>query len=208
VRKPQGQRAPLRQLPQPLCFEADLLWRQVRKPKEKRAPLWQLLLPCCAAGEECDHGVCGGSEPICTPSCPLPCSCLDRADGPGTVCVDCSTRSCPQVSSCAECTAAGRVCFGAPGNFNCGDPCRTMCITDGGSCTSGTQCCSGNCSNGICEQNVVNCTCQDGFIYFGLCTTAACGDTTALNQSCNSFCLTGDHGSGVAGECFQGGCGI
>jgi hypothetical protein len=75
-------------------------------------------------------------------------------------------------------------------------------------CNNNSECCSGNCSNGICDQNTVNCTCQDGFIKFGLCTTAACGDTTALNQFCNSFCLTGDHGSGVAGECFQGGCGF
>jgi hypothetical protein len=33
---------------------------------------------------------------------------------------------------------------------------------------------------------------------------AACGDTTALNQLCNSRCLSGGHGSGVAVGCFEG----
>jgi hypothetical protein len=36
---------------------------------------------------------------------------------------------------------------------------------------------------------------------------AACGDTTAQNQLCNSFCSSVERGSGVAGECFLGGCG-
>jgi hypothetical protein len=117
----------------------------------------------CAAGEECDHGVCGGGEPICTPSCPLPCFCSTLADGTGTVCVDCSTRSCPQVSSCAECTAAGRVCFGGPGNFNCGDPCQ-LCAQNASFCTDDSQCCSGICNTTItggcspCRESDASCT--------------------------------------------------
>jgi hypothetical protein len=75
-------------------------------------------------------------------------------------------------------------------------------------CNNNSECCSGTCSNGICDQNLVTCTCQDGFENPFLCTTTeACGDATALNQFCNSYCLTGDHGSGVASKCSQGGCG-
>ena len=114
--------------------------------------------------------------------------------------------------------------------------CTPTCGSNGATCTDGTQCCSGNCVNaptgtcackpyssacnnnseccsgycnqfGICDQNVVECACQDGTSIIGLCTMAACGDTTALNQLCNSFCLSAERGSGVAGEFFQGGCG-
>jgi hypothetical protein len=31
---------------------------------------------------------------------------------------------------------------------------------------------------------------------------AACSDTTALNQFCNSFCSSAERGSGVAGDCL------
>ena len=76
-------------------------------------------------------------------------------------------------------------------------------------CHNNSECCSGFCNQfGVCDQNRLTCTCQDGFENPFLCTTTqACGDTTALNQFCNSYCLTGDHGSGVASKCSQGGCG-
>ena len=90
-----------------------------------------------------------------------------------------------------------------------GGACTPTCGSNGATCTEGTQCCSGNCSNGtcacktyssacnnnseccsgycnqfgICDQNVVECACQDGFIYPNLCTMAACGDTTAQHRS-------------------------
>jgi hypothetical protein len=111
--------------------------------------------------------------------------------------------------------------------------CLTSCLPNGGTCTTNGQCCSENCSNGtcackpyssdctnnseccsgfcnqfgICDQNNVECACQDGFINPGQCTMAACGDTTALNQLCNSRCSSGGHGSGVAVGCFEG-CGF
>jgi hypothetical protein len=111
--------------------------------------------------------------------------------------------------------------------------CLTSCLPNGGTCTTNGQCCSENCSNGtcackpyssdctnnseccsgfcnqfgICDQNNVECECEDGFLNPGQCTMAACGDTTALNQLCNSRCSSGDHGSGVAVGCFEG-CGF
>jgi hypothetical protein len=153
----------------------------------------------CAEGEECVDGVCGG-EPICTPPCPSPCGCFDRADGTGTVCVDCSTHDCPQVSSCDECTAAGRVCFGAPGNFNCGDPCQTMCIPTGSSspCTAGgTPCCSGNCnSNGFCCESgrvgVSNGTCALPCTSSEECPGFPCG---CLNSTEGGLCAAVQSGN-------------
>jgi hypothetical protein len=82
------------------------------------------------------------------------------------------------------------------------------CKTYSSACTNNSECCSGFCNQfGVCDQNVVECACDDGFVYRSLCTMAACGDTTALNQFCNSFCSSQERGSGVAGECFVGGCG-
>ena len=126
---------------------------------------------------------------------------------------------------CGECfnrCAEGQECVSGA--------CTPACGANGDSCTEGTQCCSGNCSNGtcackpyssacnnnseccsgfcnqfgICDQNNVECACQDGFLNPGQCTMAACGDTTALNQLCNSRCSSGAHGSGVAVGCFEG----
>ena len=68
-----------------------------------------------------------------------------------------------------------------------------------------SECCSGFCNQfGICDQNNVECECQDGFLTPGQCTMAACGDTTALNQLCNSRCSSAGRGSGVAVGCFEG----
>src|SRR5215208_4111745 len=81
--------------------------------------------------------------------------------------------------------------------------CLTSCLPNGGTCSANSQCCSGFCNQlGICDQNRVTCTCQDGGSIVGLCTMAACTDTTALNQFCNSFCSSAERGSGVAGDCL------
>jgi hypothetical protein len=79
----------------------------------------------CADGEECVDGVCqGGGEPICTPSCPDPCVCVDRADEPGTACVDCLNSPCIVVASCADCTSDRPVCLRTPdGTIFCGRTC-------------------------------------------------------------------------------------
>ena len=91
----------------------------------------------------------------------------------------------------------------------CGEGGTCACKPYSSACTNNGECCSGFCNQfGVCDQNVVACECEDGFINTGLCTMAACGDTTALNQFCNSFCSSQERGSGVAGECFVGGCGI
>jgi hypothetical protein len=76
-------------------------------------------------------------------------------------------------------------------------------------CNNNSECCSGYCNpQGACDQNLVTCRCQDGFENPDLCTTTqACGDTTALNQFCNSYCSSVERVSGVAVACSQGGCG-
>ncbi len=101
-----------------------------------------------------------------------------------------------------NCTRNNQCCSGNCSNGTC------ACKTYSSDCTKNSECCSGYCNQfGICDQNVVECACEDGFMYRSLCTMAACGDTTALNQFCNSFCSSQERGSGVAGECFVGGCG-
>jgi hypothetical protein len=100
------------------------------------------------------------------------------------------------------CKKDTQCCSGNCSNGTC------ACKTYSSDCNNNSECCSGYCNQfGICDQNVVECACQDGFMKPGLCTMAACSDTTAQNQLCNSFCLSAGRGSGVAGGCFQGGCG-
>ena len=82
----------------------------------------------CPEGEQCVDGVCSGGEPICTPSCPTGCFCEDRADGTGTVCIDCGTISCFTVDSCEQCRP-GTICVSTPEEqppFTCGDPCQLV----------------------------------------------------------------------------------
>jgi Stigma-specific protein, Stig1 len=136
----------------------------------------------CEPGSACIIDTCCG-HPICAPPC---------------------TPTCAQNGS--ACSTSGDCCSG-----NCVNAPSGMCACKGlfSACNNNSECCSGTCNEfGSCDQNLVTCTCQDGFENPNLCTTTqACGDTTALNQFCNSFCLTGDHGSGVASKCSQGGCG-
>ena len=84
-------------------------------------------------------------------------------------------------------------CGGCGGTDNCREPrprtCfSTMCIPDGGACSSGSDCCSGICFGGLCiPATAVCCRCQGG------CTGATCGehdcsDATALNQLCTEIC--------------------
>jgi Stigma-specific protein, Stig1 len=106
----------------------------------------------CAEGEQCVDEACSGGEPICTPSCPSGCECGERADGTGTVCTDCTT-GCALVTSCEQCSP-GTICVvEVPGNpptgFLCGNPCQS-CAQNGSTCMANDQCCSGNCSGGIC----------------------------------------------------------
>jgi hypothetical protein len=91
---------------------------------------------------------------------------------------------------------------------NCGEGGTCACKPYSSACTNNSECCSGFCNQfGVCDQNVVACECEDGFINPGLCTMAACGDTTAQDRLCNSFCVSAGRGSGVLSECFLGGCG-
>jgi hypothetical protein len=107
------------------------------------------------------------------------------------------------------CKRTGKVC--TKDKVCCSRNCEggtCACKTYNSACNNNSECCSGFCNQfGICDQNNVECACQDGFINPGQCTMAACGDTTALNQLCNSRCLSGEHGSGVAVGCFEG-CGF
>ena len=156
----------------------------------------------CAEGEECVDGVCGGGEPICNPPCPFPCTCFDRGDGPGTVCADCSTHSCPDVSSCAECTDRGLVCMGQSAPFTCGNPCQTMCIPDGGSCISGSDCCSGLVCKGPSGQGTCVASCiPPNAIPCDPSEVASCAG------GAGGGCFCGQEASG-GGYCSIGGSGI
>ena len=84
-------------------------------------------------------------------------------------------------------------CGGCGGTEDCREPrprtCfSTMCIPDGGACSSGSDCCSSVCFRGLCLLTAaVCCRCQGG------CTATTCGehdcsDATALNQLCTEIC--------------------
>ena len=180
----------------------------------------------CRRDSQCCSGNCvsRGDDKVC--ACPQGQTLCKKPGGEGRcVNLQANERHC---GSCFNRCAEGEQCVSGA--------CTPTCAQNGATCTEGTQCCSGNCVNaptgtcacktyssdctnnseccsgycnqfGICDQNVVECACQDGFMYRSLCTMAACGDTTALNQFCNSFCSSQERGSGVAGECFVGGCG-
>jgi Stigma-specific protein, Stig1 len=149
----------------------------------------------CAEGQECVDGVCSGGEPICTPPCPFPCGCFDRADGTGTVCVDCGNTECQQVSSCAECTDPQTVCFidfTFGGAITCGSPCQP-CQSNGRFCRQSADCCSGNCVNGTCA-------CPSGTVTLsnGTCAKPCAGpaDCPGCAVACNAansgnFCVSG-----------------
>jgi hypothetical protein len=85
----------------------------------------------------------------------------------------------------------------------CRDCLTPECLPTGGTCMANDDCCSGFCFESRCLENAVHCDCQTG-VRIPRCTMAACGDTTALNQLCNSGCLLENHGTGVASECFPG----
>jgi hypothetical protein len=81
---------------------------------------------------------------------------------------------------------------------------RPMCQPTGGTCMANDDCCSGHCFESRCLENAVHCDCQIGVGLVPRCTMTACGDTTALNQLCNSACLSENLGTGFALECFPG----
>src|SRR5215218_5421273 len=139
-------------------------------------------------------------------------NCVRRGDDKVCGCPEgqtrCNVRCVNLQTNERHCGSCGNRCD--EGEQCVGGACTPTCGANGDSCTEGTQCCSGNCVNaptgtcackmyssacnnseccsGFCNQNVVECECQDGFMYPSLCTMAACGDTTALNQFCNSYC--------------------
>jgi hypothetical protein len=78
--------------------------------------------------------------------------------------------------------------------------CLPMCLPNGEACTSGTQCCSGNCDSGFCVPAPTGplrstCLCTDQ-TEISLCTSLVCSDD-ALHQVCISLCAS--HG-GWAGQ--------
>jgi hypothetical protein len=86
----------------------------------------------------------------------------------------------------------------------CRDCLTPECLPVAGTCMANDDCCSGFCFDGRCLENLVNCTCQTPGLVVGGCTSAACADTTALNQFCTSKCLLENQGTGVASECVPG----
>jgi hypothetical protein len=181
----------------------------------------------CRRDSQCCSGNCvrRGDDKVC--ACPTGQPLCKKPGGEGRcVNLQANERHC---GSCFNRCGEGEQCVSGA--------CTPTCAQNGATCTEGTQCCSGNCVNaptgtcackglfiacndnseccsgycnpqGACDQNLVTCTCEDGLVNPSLCTrTEACGDTTALDQFCTSFCLAGGHGSGVASKCSLGGCG-
>jgi hypothetical protein len=89
------------------------------------------------------------------------------------------------------------------------------CKGDGKKCKKGTQCCSGNCSGGICVScpsgqelcngNCVSTSCSQGHIFDSF--TCACIPQCIPDCPSSCFCIDLADGSGqVCGDCFTGPC--
>jgi Stigma-specific protein, Stig1 len=148
----------------------------------------------CDEGEQCVEGRCGGGDPICTPPCSPPCTCVERADGTGTACVDCSSTGCQDVSSCDACTAAGRICFGPGPTFGCGNPCQSCIPPSAILCDFGD---ANSCAGGLAG----GCTCVPEASGGGLAFCSSGSTATPCSTSCDcpagQFCQP----SGAEGLC-------
>jgi hypothetical protein len=70
----------------------------------------------CDEGQECVEGMCGGGEPICTPSCPEGEECLQGQPGTFPFCHPICTPSCPEGCLCErDGDGRGNVCTGPVG---------------------------------------------------------------------------------------------
>jgi hypothetical protein len=172
--------------------------------------------PCTADDECCSQvcvqrrfgGECAPEPPKCDPPCPATCGCAVAADGTTTICIDCPECLIPLVEGTCEevccldetsCTPL-EVCLAAPPGFAaCAPACTTsgtptttttpMCIPDDhGSCGSHGECCSGNCSNGIC--------CESGRVGLPNGTCALVCLSNAECPACGSFAFCGQDFSG------------
>jgi hypothetical protein len=155
---------------------------------------------CCSSGQLCcgdtcatcpSGGVCSGTSCVC-PS--------------GTTNCNGNCATCPRGGVCS-----GTSCVCPSGQTNCGGTCVTCpsggtcsgtscCVGDGNTCGGNSDCCSGNCSNGICcEGGQTNC---GGSCCSGCCNSAgcqpgtsdsACGIGGAVCVSCSSgfACVNG-----------------
>ncbi len=101
-----------------------------------------------------------------------------QTDGPlNPSCSVCANTVCAQDAFCCQ-QAWDNLCVQEAENL-CGANCG-MCVADGGMCAMGTNCCSGNCSAGICSP-----PCQpDGgsCMNFNECCSGVCAQGACITQ--------------------------
>ena len=175
----------------------------------------------CAADAAHHTGLCytcgpaspGGTQSICCPQnsdgtctsyssatcCGRSATCLNGSCCPtANVCGStCLAAPCDS-SQCLTCDSSSGTCVGCPQGQTCQD--GTCCIAGGGSCSAGTDCCSGNCCQGTCCDACS--TCQGGTCV-SACTS---GQVCLSNGTCATPCPSeGDicSGSCGAGLCTQ-----
>ena len=146
---------------------------------------------CMPAGDGGAGGDCGGSGQACCASDP-PC-------GAGLACLGGACMDAPPCGAEGMACCSGDVC--ETGNVCVDSVCRRevpipMCTADGGACGASSECCSTNCSGGVCSGGppppppppscgsafaCYDCTLEDGCIWCdGICTASsnrsACAD--------------------------------
>ncbi|MFH1053184.1 MAG: hypothetical protein V1740_02090 [Candidatus Woesearchaeota archaeon] len=84
-----------------------------------------------------------------------------------------------------------------------------VCKANGGSCTSGSGCCSGYCSNGVCKKCTSAANCNDG----NMCTNDKCSLGKCKHSNANEgvicispSCEVPEECKGVVGFCQSGSC--
>ena len=175
----------------------------------------------CGTGDLCVIGAC--SSGVCVGES-RDCSVLDAACTEG-VC-DSATGGCMRLNVpdggacasggglCAPGSCRGGLCIAEPTNCTgltteCSagvcDVLTGMCVAEAreGACSTGNRCLSGQCAEGVCVGEAVNCTVLDSECTVGSCNGAT-GECFAVPVRENRACESGD--ACAPGTCQSGGC--
>ena len=137
---------------------------------------------------------CTGTQPTCAGQCGGSLANQCTYPGSGTVCTPATCSSDTQVTTASVCNGAGACTASTTsacgtGTYCSGGACVPK-IGNGGSCQSGSQCASGNCSSWLCcAAGLTNCS----GVCVSLSSDANCG-------SCGRACAAGSMCSG--GTCY------
>jgi hypothetical protein len=173
----------------------------------------------CNNANNCCIGDCFNQQ--CCSACPF--SYVDA--GPTACACALNGKSCNSSSQCcsgvcnlaaSQCVSGPSDCCQGPSDCSTGLTCQNAqcCIQDlnagyAGNCAQDTDCCTGDCDNGICQPQNQACVNKGGGCWDSAdcCTENAVADVCTPGQVNPSFCLYGlNHACNVNGDCASGDC--